>query len=157
MKTHTTQTKMNNSRQYFSSEYKTSVVKYYIKNKKNQSFGDVARHFNLKCGRRIVRAWYNQYLFNNNKIKSAPTKGRHPLLDCSQQYELIQRKVKKKNQLHHPITSRILKNEATRATNTKISLRTIQRYIKHYKIKNKKTINRTPYECNLPLFNLKLI
>lgn len=131
----------------YNSFFKHLVVSRYKPNTTGSSFAALAKQFNIRGGRELVRQWYDSWKANPSSLDNKPRPGRPPLLSSSQVSNTIEKVVRKNNRAHQPTYYRKLLPGIRASTHLSPSLRTVQRYGKRgCEIKSKTTKKRTTKE-----------
>jgi transposase-like protein len=131
----------------YTPQFKQTVLKEYNSASSSSSFSSLSRRFCIDGGREVVRKWYRKWDGSVESLKDKHSTGRPRILSHAQINRHIVVPIRDKNRRHLPIHYRDLVSGLQHAIRKKISLRTIQRYGKEKKVREKNSIKRMEREC----------
>jgi hypothetical protein len=128
-------------------EFKHDILRQYLPSSHDNSFGALARRYNIKGGRRTIQRWYTRWDGTPASLEQRPEAGRHRLLSAAQIRDIIALPIRNRNRSHHAVHYTELFPTVRDKTGTSVSLRTIQRYGKEIvRARDKSTRSRTAAE-----------
>lgn len=130
-----------------SPDFKHFILTQYRPHSPTQSFEALARTAGGGLSATTIARWYSRWDGTPSSLERAPVKGRPRVLTRTQLAQQIARRVKAANRNHTAVHYTSLLPLVRAATDTTVSLRTIQRYGKEEAgIRDKRTKKRTQAE-----------
>jgi hypothetical protein len=128
-------------------DLKHHILTQYLPSSRDNSFGALARRYNIKGGKRTIHRWYARWDGTPASLEHRPGAGRPRLLSAAQLRDTIALPIQNRNRAHHAIHYTELLPTVRDRTGASVSLRTIQRYGKEIvRARDKSTRSRTAAE-----------
>ena len=128
-------------------EFKHDILRQYLPSSHDNSFGALARHYNIKGGKRTIQRWYARWDGTPASLEQRAGAGRPRLLSSAQLRDTIAVPIRNRNRSHHAVHYTKLLPTVRDKTGTTVSLRTIRRYGKEIiRARDKSTRSRTAAE-----------
>jgi hypothetical protein len=139
---------MSGERRSYSADLKQHILEQYECGVYGYGFRAVAAANNIAGGGRTIQRWYERWDGTVQSLTTAPRTGRPKVLSRIEINRHIRTFIRYKNRTHHPIHYPTVRQRIIRLTGKSPSPRTVRRYgNKICGIKLKRTISRTPVEC----------
>jgi transposase-like protein len=150
---------MSESHPHYTAEFKQDVLRHYCEGQRGSGFAALATRFGVAGGSRTIRRWFDQWDGTIASLQQQQTMGRPPILQPAEIEQYIGTVVQSHNRDHQSIHYTDLLSSIREATDTSVSLRTIQRYGQQtLHNKNKRTKKRTERECkNIHIHTLHIL
>ena len=128
-------------------EFKHAILRQYLPSSHDNSFGALARRYNIKGGKRTIQRWYARWDGTPASLEQRPGAGRPRLLSAAQIRDTIALPIRNRNRSHCAVHYTELLPTVRDKTGTTVSLATIQRYGKEIvRTRDKSTRSRTARE-----------
>lgn len=130
----------------YTPEIKHHILTHYAANVLGSGYRALATRFAIKGGASVVRRWHERWDGTPGSLATRPRTGRPRLLTHRQVTQHILDPIRRANRAHKAVHYPAIRRQAERATRTALSLRTVQRYGKEKKVKDKRTSKHTSQE-----------
>ena len=140
-------------------EFKHDILRQYLPSSHDNSFGALARHYNIKGGKRTIQRWYAA------SLEQRAGAGRHRLLSSAQLRDTIAVPIQNRNRAHHAIHYTELLPTVRDRTGASVSLRTIRRHgkesselvIKAHDLEQQQRVSAYTYAASLEPYYVESI